>query len=302
MRNNRLTFIVIAALVPYGSGNIRAQSPATSGAADSLFAARDYSRAVREYEAIVGRGNPTPRDLMRLGSSAYNLGDYRRAAAAFVQAAEAGAGGAALYNAGAMHARLGDPDAAFVWLTKADSSGFVIRSLLSSDEDLAGIRNDARFAELVGKAERTAFPCMNDPAAQRLNFWVGDWQVFNALQQNVGSSSVQPVSGGCAVYENWTDSQGGQGKSLSTWNSARGQWQQFWVSQRGVVTEYRSGEWKDNSMVMVGDGLTRNGVKSLIRMTLTPVDPTTVRQMFEMSLDAGATWNVTSDLQYRRRE
>ena len=46
------------------------------------------------------------------------------------------------------------------------------------------------------------------------DFWVGEWDVKNAQGQPAGQSSVLRLLEGCALYENWTDMQGGGGKSL----------------------------------------------------------------------------------------
>ncbi len=298
------SIVAVALLLPGEALHAQSNSkaPATTSLADSLFASGDFAGAVREYEIVTKTAPAQPRNFLRLGQAAYNLKDYARAANAFEQAAAAGGGGIALYNAGAMHARLGHNDVAMRWLTRADSAGFIILNLLSTDTDLEELRKNPAFPSLVAKARRTAFPCETDPNAQRMNFWVGEWDVRNVQQQSAGTSSVQSVAGGCAVYENWTDRLGTQGKSLSTWNSARGQWQQFWVAQRGNVTEYRTGEWKNGSMVFVTEAQPGTNPPSLVRMTFTPVSSEIVRQMFENSTDEGRTWTVTSDLYYHRRK
>ena len=276
-------------------------SVSASARADSLFAAGDFTAAAREYEEL-SRQTPTqPRPLMRLGTAAYNLKDYARAAAAFERAAELGGAGAAFYNAGAMHAKLDHKDEAFRWLAKADSTGFAIANLLSTDDDLASLRGDSRFSTLREKAQRTLTPCATDTVYQRLAFWVGEWDVKSAAQQRAGTSSVKSVSGGCAIYENWTDPLGTEGKSLTTWNPATKQYQQFWVAQRANVTEYRRGEWKNGALVLIAEGPQRNNAKTLIRMTLSPNGSGIVRQMFENSSDDGATWSMTGDLYYHRR-
>jgi tetratricopeptide (TPR) repeat protein len=282
--------------------NAQATTPvAASARADSLFSAGDFTAAAREYEELSTQTPMQPRTLMRLGTAAYNLKDYARAAAAFERAAQLGGSGAAFYNAGAMHARLGHKDEAFRWLTRADSTGFAILNLLSSDDDLASLRGDSRLSTLREKAQRTLTPCASDTVYQRLAFWVGEWDVKSAAQQRAGASSVKSVSGGCAIYENWTDPLGTEGKSLTTWNPATGQYQQFWVAQRANVTEYRRGEWKNGGLVLIAEGPPRNNSKTLIRMTLSPNGSGVVRQMFENSSDDGATWSLTGDLYYHRR-
>ena len=44
------------------------------------------------------------------------------------------------------------------------------------------------------------------------------------------------------IFENWTDGQGGLGKSFNAYNVDYSMWQQFWTDQYGRVTEYRESE------------------------------------------------------------
>ena len=280
------------------SGQLALDNPARL--ADSLYNAGSFSAAAKAYETLASQSR-LPRYWAQLGMSAYNLRDYARAASAFERAVVAGAGGGAMYNAGAMHAKMGHADDAFRWLTKADSAGFIMLTLLSSDDDLVPIRPDARFASLVAAAKRTVLPCESNEDATRMNFWIGEWDVRAPNGQPAGSSSIQAVSGNCGIYENWIDTRGTMGKSLSAWNSARKQWQQFWIAQNGGITEYRQGQWTNGSMVFIAESVNPAGGTTLTRMTFTPKSSDIVRQLFETSTDEGKTWTIGGDLTYNRK-
>jgi len=49
------------------------------------------------------------------------------------------------------HARLGQKDKAFENLDKAIQAGFNNRQLLTTDDDLASLRDDARYTQLLGR-------------------------------------------------------------------------------------------------------------------------------------------------------
>ena len=100
-------------------------------------------------------------------------------------------------------------------------------------------------------------PCANAPERRAFDFFVGDWNVTTPTGAQAGKSSVQIVSGGCGLLENWTGLGGGVGKSLSAYNPATKQWQQFWVGQGGLVTEFRS-EWRDKTLVLIFDDARRH--------------------------------------------
>ena len=142
-------------------------------------------------------------------------------------------------------------------------------------------------------------PCESRPESHRFDFWVGDWDVRNAQGARAGTSSVQKILGGCVVFENWTSAQGSQGKSLNAYNAGLGMWQQFWTSQTGAVTEYRRSEWVAGSLRLTAH-VPDVDSPDLVRMTFTPIDSNTVRQLGEASADGGRTWKTSYDLYYHR--
>jgi hypothetical protein len=147
-----------------------------------------------------------------------------------------------------------------------------------------------------GGAATAAAPCANDAERRRLDFWVGTWAVTTPNGYPVGSSAVQVVSGGCAILERWTSSRGANGNSLSAFNATIGQWQQYWIGQDGGVTEYRESTWSDRALALVA-----RGRGAVLRMTLSPVDSSTVRQLGETSADGGKSWSTMYDFLYHRR-
>lgn len=148
---------------------------------------------------------------------------------------------------------------------------------------------------------RAPSPCTGDADHHRFDFWIGEWDVTDPTgSAHVGTSSIQSVSGGCALLENWTGARGGQGKSLSAFNPAIGQWQQYWIGSDGRPTEFRESSWSEGSLVLRAHATTANGPAEL-RLTFTPVDSLTVRQHGERSTDGGATWTTTYDFYYHRK-
>jgi hypothetical protein len=148
-------------------------------------------------------------------------------------------------------------------------------------------------------APTTLTPCLSRAESKQFDFWVGEWEVEDARGTHVGRSSVQKILAGCVVFENWTADNGVQGKSLNAYNAGLGMWQQFWTSQTGNVTEYRTSEWVDGSLRFVADMAGAQPPRTL-RLTFTPVDGNTVRQHGEVSKDGGATYTTTYDYYYHR--
>jgi hypothetical protein len=141
--------------------------------------------------------------------------------------------------------------------------------------------------------------CTSDPERHRFDFWLGEWDVTTKSGSPVGSSVIQSVSRGCALLENWTGGNGGQGKSLNAYNPTLHQWQQFWIGADGGVSEYRSSTVDGASLVFMMKEWA--AADSLGRLTFTPVDSATVRQHSELSSDGGKSWVTQYDLYYHRR-
>src|ERR1700730_9605975 len=100
--------------------------------------------------------------------------------------------------------------------------------------------SSAAFAQTP--VPKPAVTCASEPERHRFDFWIGEWDVTTPAGSPAGRSSIQSVSGGCALLENWTSLKGGTGKSLNASNPFIKQWQQFWIGQDGQVAEYRNSQ------------------------------------------------------------
>jgi tetratricopeptide (TPR) repeat protein len=269
--------------------------------ADSLFLARDFKNALRIYAEAAAAAPLDNRSRYRYAMSLTNSGNHAAAAPILDQAAVNG-NPIVLYNAGSVHARLGHADTAFAYLNMSIAGGFSNLQILSADSGFMRLKSDARYAAAEKRLRDAFTPCVANPDSRKFDFWVGEWNVVNAVGQPAGTSSVQKILGECVVFENWTDAQGGQGKSLNAFNRQLGRWQQFWMDQYGNVTEYRESSWEGPSLRYVADALNRQGQPVKLRMTFTPIDANTVRQFGETSTDGGKTWTTGYDLTYRRKK
>jgi hypothetical protein len=52
------------------------------------------------------------------------------------------------------------------------------------------------------------------PEYHQLDFWVGTWDVTSASGEKLGTNRIERILKGCAVQENWSESDGAEGKSL----------------------------------------------------------------------------------------
>ena len=138
------------------------------------------------------------------------------------------------------------------------------------------------------------------PQHKQFDYWIGEWNVFNAQGQQIGNSKVTSISGGCGVLEEWHTAGNAGGKSLNFFDAADNQWHQVWVGGDGTVLRIAGG-LQNGAMTMAGpDRQTPRG-KVRDRITWTPAADGTLEQRWDLSADGGATWTTAFVGTYRRK-
>ena len=135
---------------------------------------------------------------------------------------------------------------------------------------------------------------------RQLDFWVGDWTVFNTADNvQYATSRIEPVMDGCGIKESYSapTAPGGAyyGTSYSGFDRKDGKWHQMYVDTNGNVTWYTGGREGDD-MALLAPG--RGG--SLQRMVYSPRKDGSVHQIGTVSTDGGKTWQPGYDYTYRR--
>ena len=149
--------------------------------------------------------------------------------------------------------------------------------------------------------------CQKDPAYHKIDFWVGNWNVFAKNEKGEdeldGTDLVEKVLDGCAIIENWRDVMGHEGKSLFYYRPVQKDWKQVWVTDVGPMKEKALIlEMPDGSIRFQGELARRDGKGTYLdRTTLTPLGGGKVHQVIEISLDGGKTWKATFDAEYRKK-
>ena len=269
--------------------------------ADSLLQLRDWPAAAQAYDALTRREPTNGRYWYRLGAAQYGMKQYREAVEAWTRAEAIGHNPVVMYNLGVGYALLNDKDRAFEWLGKAVTAGFQQEGQLQNDADLVELRRDPRYAGLAARVHAVATPCASRPESHQFDFWIGDWDVKTQQGQLAGHSHIEQILGQCVIFENWTGTQGGSGKSFSAYDGVDGTWRQFWVDDRGAVTELTDGVYRDGALRFVTRSKAADGGQILGRLAFYNLGPDRVRQWKERSVDAGKTWTTDYDFNYERK-
>ena len=159
----------------------------------------------------------------------------------------------------------------------------------------------ASAQETGAAAPEPAGPC-DAPEHRQFDFWVGEWTVM-AGEEVAGTNSVRMLHGGCVLQENWqgTGEGGISGSSFNIYDRTSGRWHQTWVDASGTLL-LLDGGLVDGVMELSGQRATPDGAgTALHRIRFTPNEDGTVRQLWEASSDAGASWSTLFDGLYTRR-
>jgi hypothetical protein len=118
-----------------------------------------WGDAIRLWEAVIARNPVAGQFWAQLAEARYRGGAYRSAIEACEQAVSLGAGYPAesMYRIACCHARLDEREAAITALQRAFDRGFRHVERAQTDPDLRVLHDDARFRDIVGLTDTTAF-------------------------------------------------------------------------------------------------------------------------------------------------
>ncbi len=130
-------------------------------------------------------------------------------------------------------------------------------------------------------------PCAG-PEYHRLDFWIGDWDVYDIenLKTPSARARIDAILGGCALREQYEGGNGLVGQSFTIYDAGRKLWHQTWVTNRGRLLTIE-GRFDGDTLTLVGPQYGDDGRKELIRGTW-KAERGGVREVAHSSTDGGA--------------
>lgn len=141
-------------------------------------------------------------------------------------------------------------------------------------------------------------PCTQDENFRAFDFWIGEWEVTPWAGGDIaGHNRIAPAEGGCMLTENWTNTQGGTGRSINYYNPNTGKWRQLWIA--GGYSLDIEGGLKNGAMALEGT-IYYYAQKSSVpfKGTWTPQEDGSVRQHFEQYNPENKEWATWFDGRY----
>ena len=143
-----------------------------------------------------------------------------------------------------------------------------------------------------------AAPC-DDPQHRAFDFWIGEWQVKTLDGKLAGVNRLEREYGGCVLHERYDTGRGYSGESLNIFDAGRKVWHQTWVDTSGTLLVLEGG-LREEKMVLEGQTVAADGQVTNHRITWTPNQDGSVRQLWE-STDATGKWITAFDGRYTRK-
>ncbi len=214
----------------YAQGSKNIDTEFSLNAADSFYYAHDWENAKKIFDVLLTDTSSDAVHLNRLGFCELNLLNYDATGKPFQRSLRQNPippVKASVYSRIArLNAINNNVEIAFANLDSAISAGYGMYEELDTLKDFHNLREDDRFKELRKRVYGIRFPCMINPKAREFDFWVGDWDVYVTGTKNyAGHNTIQVISGGCALLENWENS-AGTGKSINFIVPLTNKWKQ----------------------------------------------------------------------------
>jgi hypothetical protein len=150
-------------------------------------------------------------------------------------------------------------------------------------------------------AQEPVYGC-NSPESKQLDFWLGEWELSFIEDGKPGKSRnrVTKILDGCAVLEEFSGAPGTKldGRSVSTFNRATGQWKQAWVDNTASFLDF-SGGLVDDQMVFWRK-FRRGDAEIWQRMVFQDVKRDSLKWLWQLSNDGGTTWKTNWEIDYKR--
>lgn len=158
----------------------------------------------------------------------------------------------------------------------------------------------AGFASAADSAG--AAPACTAAPYRQLDYWIGDWDVHESDAPQgavIAHARVEPVAGGCALFEHYEQLDGLIGDSLLGYDAVRRQWRQTWSTNRGSVLVI-DGALDGATLVLEGEMHAADGRTFRQRISWQKQGEA-VREWALLSKDGGATWSPAFDVVFRKR-
>ncbi|WP_223786555.1 YybH family protein [Marinicella meishanensis] len=256
-----------------------------------IFAAGEYGQCIETAQQLLAKDPKQAQAHFFRGACLIRLEQYEQAIEPLQAAIKYG------FPVNPAHANLlrayagsQQEQAFFTLLGQLPASGFANYALLDNQAVFAPYRNHPAFKTAYAQVHDNAFPCLSQKQTQKLDFWLGDWDILNPTNQaKVATSRIYKSQDGCTLYEDYAHQSGFKGRSMNYYDPNDGLYKQVWVDLRNNVANYIETDATEHAITMQAQ--LANGTLTRTTWAHNPSDDT-VLQAAENSTDNGQTWTA----------
>ena len=197
------------------------------------------------------------------------------------------------------HARRRQEEMALNWLERAAGLGFDRLSEVTASSAFLTLRNSPEFDRILLMIEKNGSPCEHSDLYSKLDFWLGEWEVYTPAGSKAGENRIEKSADGCLLLEDWKSVRGGTGRSMTFFDPGREKWRQVWVDRGGGVIEVEGG-FDYRKLRLEGTNTRMGGQSEYCRITLDPIPDGRIHQKIEQSTD-GRQWYVWFEGMYVKK-
>ncbi len=265
---------------------------------NQLFVQGDYEECLKQSRVILDKDLENATAYFFKGASLVRLQNYKDAETPLQKAKEYGYQPMIAVNVNLLRVYAGQKqtDTFLKLLNNLANGGFSAQAFLNN-KMFSYLSDNEDYRKIKNKILKNAYPCKYDERHKKLDFWVGEWDVF-MNDTKLANSKITKDKSGCTVHEDYRTLRGFYGSSINYFDSADSLFTQIWIDQRNNLTNYKEVGSKEGYLQMQAD----QGGGSLARMTWQyNADDDSVLQVAEASSDSGKTWSPTFTGLYRRK-
>jgi len=160
------------------------------------------------------------------------------------------------------------------------------------------LKNNSTFAKLKIQVDKNAYPCKYGAEYQRLDFWLGEWDVY-VNDVKTASSVISKSEGGCTLHENYKTVNGFLGRSMNYFDPEDKLYTQIWVDKSNSILIFKEVESRPNYLQMESK---KNDIPTTKMIYIKDSKTGNITQTMESSNDGGKTWKTSFVGVYKKKQ
>ena len=270
--------------------NSISQNQSTNPLISQSFSTGDYEKCIMECNLVLNQDDNNSQANLFKGASLIRTRKYSDAEPYLNKAKTNNFQPAVIVNSNMllMHAGLKHTKEVLSQLKEMAENGFGSLVVLNANE-FDYLKDNESFAELKSKVDSNANPCKYGMDYKKLDFWLGEWDVY-VNGNKTAESFITKSMGGCTLHEDYRTLSGYFGRSYNYFDSSDNLYTQIWIDKFNGKYVFKEKEAKEGYLLMLAD----QGEGNLVKMSYEKdIKTGNVTQIMESSADNGETWTLS---------